>query len=196
MKGKEDLFSRQQFICVCVFVPPSSVLQISQLCEELRGVESSLSAPISSLRFVPPIHTHTHTHSQICLPRALSLCSPHLISPSLILLPSLLPSFPPSLQRLVPRSQHSSLCLNCEHHNRTNDVRLLCRTSALCPLVLLLGYRPGWRFQGVSFPVRGCGWRVEEDKESERGREKAAKASTRTHTRKPTNRQTSINRGG
>lgn len=105
MKRKEDLFSRQQFICVCVFVPPSSVLQISQLCEELKGVESTLSVPISSLRFVPPIHTRTCT--QICLPCALSLCSLHSVSLSLILPHSPLPSFPPSLQRLVPCSQHS-----------------------------------------------------------------------------------------
>lgn len=74
MKGKEDLFSRQQFICVGVFVPPSSVLQISQLCEELKGVESTLSTPVSSLRSPPPL-THTVTHRQNYLPHTLSLCS-------------------------------------------------------------------------------------------------------------------------
>ncbi len=84
-RGKKTCSQDSNFVCVCVFVPPSSVLQISQLCEELKGVESTLSAPISSLRFVPLIYTqtHTYTHSQICLPCALSLCSPHLISPSL-----------------------------------------------------------------------------------------------------------------
>lgn len=133
MKGKEDLFSRQQFICVCVFVPPSSMLHISQLCEELKGIKSTLSAPISSLRFLP----HTHTHTNLSPPR--SLCSLHLISLSLSL------SLPPP-PRLVPRSQHSFLCLTCEHHNRTNDVPLFSHTSALCPLVLLVGNRPWWRF--------------------------------------------------
>lgn len=65
MKGEEDLFSRQQFICVCVFVPPSSVLQISQLCEELKGVESTLNTSISYLRYtlahtnLSPSHTLT-----------------------------------------------------------------------------------------------------------------------------------------
>lgn len=81
MKGEEDMFSRQQFICVCVFVPPSSVLQISQLCEELKGVESILGAPISSLRS-PPLSIYAHTNLS-------PSCSLHLIS--------LFPSHPPSL---------------------------------------------------------------------------------------------------
>lgn len=173
MKGKEDLFSRQQFICVCVFVPPSSVLHISQLCVELKGVESTLSAPISSLRFVPPPppYTHTCTHTNLSPSRSLTLFL------SLDLSPSLLPSFPPPLKRIVPRSQHSSLCLNCEHHNRTNDVLLLCHTSTLCPLVLLLSNRPGWRFFEGGWFI-SCAWlwmtgmHVEKDKESEKQRKR------------------------
>ncbi|MEQ2218542.1 hypothetical protein XENOCAPTIV_004718 [Xenoophorus captivus] len=98
MKRKEILFSRRQFICVCV--PPISVLQISQLC--------ALNAPISSQICPPHIYIHSHPN----------------------------PSPPLSLQRLIHRSQHSFLCLNCAHHNRINDVPQLCNTSTVRPLVL------------------------------------------------------------
>lgn len=111
MKRKEDLFSRQQFICVCVFVPPSSVLQISQLCEELKGADSTLSAPISSLRFVhsashTPIHTHTYTQELTHTHTNLS----HFVlftwsfSLSLILIPSppVFPSLSPETRSLFP----------------------------------------------------------------------------------------------
>lgn len=125
-RGRKTCSQDSNFICVCVFVPPSSVLQISQLCEELKGVESTLSAPISSLRFVPPyIHTDTHMHTLTNLSpsRSFTLFSSLDLSLSLSSsFPSLLPSFPPSLPRLVPHSQHSFLCLNCEHHNRANYV--------------------------------------------------------------------------
>lgn len=100
MKGKEDLFSRQQFICVYVFVPPSSVLQIFQLCEKLKGVESTLSAPISSLRFVPPTYTQTATHRQNSLSHF--VLSTFSLSVSLFL--SLISSIPPALHLFHPLS--------------------------------------------------------------------------------------------
>lgn len=123
------MFSRQQFICVCVFVPPSSALQISQLCEELKGVESTLSVPISSLS--PPQHTHTHRNLSL-------LCSLTLFSSLGLPL-----SHPPSSHLSLPLSRDLALnapsSLNCEHHNSSNCVPLLCHTNALCPLVLLRG---------------------------------------------------------
>lgn len=180
-RGRKTCSQDSNFICVCVFVPPSSVLQISQLHVELKGVESTLSAPISSLRLVSPIYTQTHMYTLTNMSPSCSFTLFSLLdlSLSLILLPSL-PSFPSSLPRLIPRSQHSFLCLSCEHHTRTNDVLLLCRTSTLCPLVLLLGNRPGWRFW------RGfisCAWlwmtsmHVKENKESGKQRKRERKGS-------------------
>lgn len=129
-------------------MPPSSALQISQLCEELKGVESTLSVPISSLS--PPQHIHTHT--QICLSCALSLCSLHSVSLSLILPPPI--SLPLSRDSFLALNAPSSL--NCEHHNRTNHVPLLCHTNALCPLVLLRGKnRPCFFFFFLSGGNRG-----------------------------------------
>lgn len=164
MKRKEDLFSRQQFICVCVFVPPSSVLQISQLCEELKGVESTLSVPISSLRFVPPIHTPTHAHAH----KSASLVLSHFVlftrSPSLSSSLTLLSHLSLPLSRDSFLALNTPFSLNCEHHNRTNDVPLLCHISALCPLVLCQGSGPVWRVFGgggwgrrASFCAQGCG---------------------------------------
>lgn len=101
----ENLFSRQPFICVCVFVPPGSVLQISQLCETLTRVEST-----RFLRQICVANTHRSDVS-------FSLCCLHLISPL-----SLLLSSPQSPGTLHP----PSLCLNGEHHSRTNDAPLLC----------------------------------------------------------------------
>lgn len=132
------------------------MLQISQLREELKGVESTLNAPISPLRFEPPLRTDTQTHTLTNLIPSHSFTLFLSLDFPLILHSSLLPSFPPSLQRLVPRSQRSFLCLNCAHHNRTNDAPLLCHTSSLCPLVLLLGNRPEWHFYFI-FLKGGCG---------------------------------------
>lgn len=138
------------YLCLC---HPAQCFR-SRLCEQLKGVESTLNnSPISSLRLLPPIFTQKSV--------SLSLCSLHLISPSLILPPFL------TLNALF-------LSLNCEHHNRTSDVPLLCHASALCPLVLLLGNQPRRRFFGGFHFL--CAWlwmtrmHVEEDKESEKHR--------------------------
>lgn len=112
MKGMENLFSRQPFICVCVFVPPGSVLQISQLCETLTRVEST--------RFLRQILCGEHTPLRrvfFTLLSSLDLSSLSLSS-----------CLPLSLQghSTPPPSPSPSLCLNGEHHSRTNDAPLLC----------------------------------------------------------------------
>lgn len=130
MRGKEDLFSRRQFICVCVFVPPSSVLQISQLCEELKGVESALNAPISTLRFVPPTYIYRHTS----------------VSLSSLDLPLSHP-FPPVFPTSSPETPSSLSFFSVEIvHITTEQMMFLYCCHTLGPLVLLLGNRPGWRF--------------------------------------------------
>lgn len=117
MKGMENLFSRQQFICVCVFVPPGSVLQISQLCEMLKRVESTLTLPF-------PLSDLCGEHTPLrrvffTLLSSLDLSS---LSSSPSLSSSLLLSSPQS-----PGTLHTPFpCLNGEHHSRTNDASLLC----------------------------------------------------------------------
>lgn len=152
MKGKEDKFSRQQFICVCVLVAPSSVLQISQLCEELRGRESTLSAPISSLRFVPPISmTHTHTHARTNL---LPLRSLHLICLSLRLcLPSFFTVSSPAFPTLSPETRSSLSTLLSLFKFETSQQNKWCSSTVpqKRPPVILLGNRHRWCFLGGGF---------------------------------------------
>lgn len=152
MKGEEDLFSRQQFICVCVFVPPSSVLQISQLCAELKGVESTLNTPISYLRFVPPVHTRTHKSVSLSLFPSLDLSSSHPPSLSPPVFPTLSPETRSSLSTLLSlfklwTSQQNKSCSSIAPHERTPPSSVFAR-------------QPTWVafFERVSFPVRGCGW--------------------------------------
>lgn len=129
------MFSRRQFICVCVFVPPSSVLQISLLCEELKGVESALNAPISTLRFLPPTHTYRHTS----------------VSLSSLDLPLSHP-FPPVFPTSSPETPFSLSFFSVEIvHITTEQMMFLYCCHTLGPLVLLLGNRPGWCFFNFNF---------------------------------------------
>lgn len=167
MKGKEDLFSRQPFICVCVFVPPSSVLQISQLREELKGVESVLNAPLSSLRFVPP-HTHMHTQSHTHMYTNLSPLHSLTLGSSLDLSLSL--CFPSCLPTRSPETLSSlSTLLSLFKLWTSQAEQMMFVYCTLCPLVLLLGNRPGWLFwRGFISCEWLCmiGMYVEEDKEN------------------------------
>lgn len=156
------------FVFVCLCHPAQCFRSLN--CVRSWREQIALSAllfPLSDLCTPPPIlpytlthiHRNSHTRTQICLTLFSSLGLSLSLSSSF----PLLLSFPPSLQRPVPCSQHSFLCLNCEHHNRANDVSLLCHTCTLCPLVLCLGNRPGWQFFGEAvggghFLCRATGW--------------------------------------
>lgn len=102
-EGGGNLSSRQQFIFVGVFVPPSSMLHISHPCEQQKE-QKELCAPAFSFPLVPSSH----------------LLSPSPPSVSVIL----------SSTAGIPSSQSLS-CLNYQHQKRLNDVFLLHSASEL-----------------------------------------------------------------